>query len=584
MTSPRVPSQASSPSQAQPSSRLPATERQETPSVTRLRDEWAGQGTVAAGQLVKALLDTHGYYVSETISTALEAARKRLVRQRHHAAWLGATILVLAAAAIIATLFGGTGRTLAAASAALALISAAAGLLDRSRTVATQVDDLAKAGQSGIAWAGRLLGRPEELAVQAKAAELRQLEAKRDAAKADALRLEDALSQVTELADKQPLGALLHRLATISEYRDQLSLVSRTRDHFKEVDDAISTTRLGPDQTAGPVVDRIVIIIDDLDRCPPEKVVKVLEAVHLLFSFRMFVVLIAVDTRWLEQSLRIHYQQLLGGSAAPAPTDYLEKIIQVPLHLLPLDQSMVRAMLSGLTRSATQPGGADAQQGQREIGRPEDTPTGEADRHAPGTKPLTPTVLRTRPVPVELIRVTGPEAAAMSAVAPLIGTTPRTVKRFVNIYRLLKAKSARLDLDEPDTRPDVGLRVHEVTAFLLAVLTGRPAAAGIVFSALLAAPGGVTAEEALTGLMSPGPADPTAASEPTVPPQQGSPLSADPPWPAEAAAGIEAIRAWLAIHRPYAEAPAGLYASRVREVSRFSFMPPLSQPEHLIVP
>ena len=38
----------------------------------------------------------------------------------------------------------------------------------------------------------------------------------------------------------------------------------------------------------------------------------------------------------------------------------------------------------------------------------------------------------------------------MSAVAPLIATTPRTVKRFVNIYRLLKAKSAEWNLDEPE--------------------------------------------------------------------------------------------------------------------------------------
>jgi hypothetical protein len=78
-------------------------------------------------------------------------------------------------------------------------------------------------------------------------------------------------------------------------------------------------------------------------------VVTVLEAVHLLFDFRMFVVLLAVDTRWLEQSWRIRYRKLLGSTASAAPSDCLEKIIQVPLNLLPLKEELVRRMLAGLT-------------------------------------------------------------------------------------------------------------------------------------------------------------------------------------------------------------------------------------------
>jgi hypothetical protein len=56
-------------------------------------------------------------------------------------------------------------------------------------------------------------------------------------------------------------------------------------------------------------------MIDDLDRCSPERVVNVLEAVHLLFDDELFVVLLAVDTRWLEQSLRAHR----GMAAAAQP-------------------------------------------------------------------------------------------------------------------------------------------------------------------------------------------------------------------------------------------------------------------------
>ena len=42
--------------------------------------------------------------------------------------------------------------------------------------------------------------------------------------------------------------------------------------------------------------ERVVLCVDDLDRCPPEKVVDVLQAMHLLLYFPLFVV-VAVDSR-----------------------------------------------------------------------------------------------------------------------------------------------------------------------------------------------------------------------------------------------------------------------------------------------
>ena len=58
----------------------------------------------------------------------------------------------------------------------------------------------------------------------------------------------------------------------------------------------------------------------------------------------------------------------------------------------------------------------------------------------------------------------------MSAVSSLIGTTPRTVKRFVNTYRLLKARA--FDSEAFDVLYD-DLGDHEVVAFP-ALVTGQP--------------------------------------------------------------------------------------------------------------
>ena len=67
-----------------------------------------------------------------------------------------------------------------------------------------------------------------------------------------------------------------------------------------------------------PDVHRIVLYIDDLDRCPPAIVVKVLQAVHLLLAFPLFVVVVAVDARWLAKSLEQHYGELLSTTRPPS--------------------------------------------------------------------------------------------------------------------------------------------------------------------------------------------------------------------------------------------------------------------------
>ena len=91
-----------------------------------------------------------------------------------------------------------------------------------------------------------------------------------------------------------------------------------------------------------PPLQRIVLYVDDLDRCPPEKVVDVLRAVHLLLALPLFVVVLAVDPRWLRRALEQHHATLflardLGESQA-SPANYLDKIFQVPYALRPIGE------------------------------------------------------------------------------------------------------------------------------------------------------------------------------------------------------------------------------------------------------
>lgn len=530
---------------------------------------------------------------TEKAETALDAARKALVSRRQRTGVLVGAALLLLAAAVVAVATDAVPDLAAAWAAALSLVTLGVGALRDAQQARKNVGEVADAVAEGAGAVSRLLGRPESEAVRLRAAALSQQE--RRLTEADALAKErraDA-KQVQKLARDEPLQALLHGLAQVSEYRDQLSMVSRVHDHFEAIDTAVRKSRIrrgdpaadggpdpGQDRDTTPhtdknkkknkglssepktVLDRVVVIIDDLDRCPPEKVVNVLEAVHLLFGFEMFVVIIAVDTRWLEQSLRIRYRQLLGRADSASPTDYLEKILQVPIHIPGLDTDKVRQLIAGLTVA---PAAAPASDETTEADATVD-PGPEVAAAAPAPDDpmwLTPTVARRPPrsLPAEVLRVSPAESAAMSEVADLVGTTPRTVKRFVNTFRLLKAGSA-LPEQFGAAAYDGGLGDHEVVAFLLATLIGRPYAAPAVLSALKTAAPDTPAADAVRTCQPPDPA--------VAPPGTGQ----RPTQLAEAERRrdqVAAIVGWLGTHARYGKAPAGRFSAWIPETSRYSF-------------
>ncbi|MFM0200627.1 P-loop NTPase fold protein [Paraburkholderia fungorum] len=111
--------------------------------------------------------------------------------------------------------------------------------------------------------------------------------------------------------------------------------------------------------------DRIVLYIDDLDRCPAHKVVDVLQAVHLLLAYPLFVVVVGVDPRWLMHSLAVHYQEFQGDAAKftanphewmTTPQHYLEKIFQIPHTLRSMSEEGYGRLIEGMLRPVQQRG------------------------------------------------------------------------------------------------------------------------------------------------------------------------------------------------------------------------------------
>ena len=94
----------------------------------------------------------------------------------------------------------------------------------------------------------------------------------------------------------------------------------------------------------------VVILIDDLDRCSPERLIQNLEAIKLFLNVDQTAFVVATDRRIVENAIRIRYSELFTGEKGAATgdslvTDYLEKLIQVPYTLPKLAPHEVRSYL-----------------------------------------------------------------------------------------------------------------------------------------------------------------------------------------------------------------------------------------------
>lgn len=84
----------------------------------------------------------------------------------------------------------------------------------------------------------------------------------------------------------------------------------------------------------------VVVYIDDLDRCSPERIIQCLEAVKLFVNVDKTAFVIGADQRIIEHAIHERYKTPLQQTSISSPySDYLEKLIQLPYKLPKLSYS-----------------------------------------------------------------------------------------------------------------------------------------------------------------------------------------------------------------------------------------------------
>ncbi len=362
---------------------------------------------------------------------------------------------------LVALMRPGAGRTaiLSVAAAAGAVIVASWLLPSVVATLAGLVAFAAPLGAHAARAVAALAPILDTAEAEAKAeadlrAERERLAAEREAAAARLAAREAetraAVARIESLdrAAATPAAMLRFFLSESDElkaYEQEIGLIGRLRRSFERLDmlmrDQADPNK--PTDPALPTIDRIILYIDDLDRLREEQVVKVLEAVALLLQFRLFVVVVAVDERWLRGALQTHYGKLFENGAGPS--DYLEKIFQVPFWLPRLGPG--DPAFAGLAR-VLMPEGAVNGTPQRERALAEVERLSDWTRADQVDLAIDPDEqpqrgdeqpLETRAATAERVTLTRDEAEVLTALMPLAADTPRDAKRFVNLYRLARA-------------------------------------------------------------------------------------------------------------------------------------------------
>jgi energy-coupling factor transporter ATP-binding protein EcfA2 len=101
--------------------------------------------------------------------------------------------------------------------------------------------------------------------------------------------------------------------------------------------------------------DRIVVFVDDLDRCLPQGALDVLEAMKLFFDLEGFVFVVGLDQSVVERSIDLKYRSdPTPASASDSAAyqirgaDYIKKIFQVPFSVAPVAITQLDEFLSAI--------------------------------------------------------------------------------------------------------------------------------------------------------------------------------------------------------------------------------------------
>jgi WD40 repeat protein len=254
-------------------------------------------------------------------------------------------------------------------------------------------------------------------------------------------RIDDETRHLKEVDPVFRMNELVTELSEPNRYAHFRGLTGFIHQDLQRLADAVEKAEATGSSGTTPLVRRIVVYIDDLDRCPPTRVADVLQAVNLLMSIPIFFVVVAVDPPSLFRALKA----ARPNSASETPEErqildfgLLDKVFNVVFALRPLGArapQFLRRLLHDIAADVEEETTVVVPD---EPARAPDTRVIAPEAPAPGTQGRLLSIAPPRPGPPpgRLLRIGTAELALLSSLATALPGT-RAVKKLTNIYRLV---------------------------------------------------------------------------------------------------------------------------------------------------
>lgn len=153
--------------------------------------------------------------------------------------------------------------------------------------------------------------------------------------------LTNAAEKPEELLEKIQSGeaeSFVKQFIKTPEKENEISSVREFRDDFEEL---INKSK----------INKLVILVDDLDRCTPDRIIDNLEAIKLFLNVKDTAFIIGADPRIVRHAIEFRYNNSISYATDENRNDrivkdYLEKLIQIPYTLPKLSDSEVETYIT----------------------------------------------------------------------------------------------------------------------------------------------------------------------------------------------------------------------------------------------
>jgi hypothetical protein len=246
----------------------------------------------------------------------------------------------------------------------------------------------------------------------------------------------------------QPVSARMIDYVTLPDYRAQLGFQTQVLTDLSFLRGCLKRPRL---RRIGGRIRRmredpkIVVFIDDLDRCSDAVVMEVLQTINLILGESGLFVLLAVDTEKIHRAITNHYKNEGAGSADLSfAGSYLRKIVQLSFYLPRSDPQERFALVDEqFSPEARRRSGSSGER----------RPPGETGGDQPGGTPTVfgvdlDAVSAPRVVTASEVEDTPQELQTFRALKNFTSDNPRELKRLLNTHRFIK-----ILLQRPETPP-----------------------------------------------------------------------------------------------------------------------------------